>query len=165
MIPKKGYAEDGMDINVSMDRLEDYIQTFPARMKKLSDNELTSRPAEGKWSKKEILGHLIDSAVNNLKRFTDAQFSSLPYEVVRYRQVDLVVVNGYQGLPLDHLLELWRVLNKQITFVIRNIDEEKFNYAVDPGPNNGGLKNLAWLISDYVGHMEQHFRQIFPQHQ
>ena len=159
---QNGYAEDTIDVNQSMDRLENHIQDFPLKIKKLSSGELLHRQAEGKWSKKEILGHLVDSAINNLKRFTDAQFSSLPYEVVNYKQVDLVVVNDYQNLPLDHLLGLWQSLNRQIVFVVRNIDEEKLNYQVDPRYENGELKTLGWIIIDYVAHMEHHFKQIFP---
>lgn len=160
---QKGYAEDTVDVTTSMDRLENYIHDFPVKMKKLSPVELLHRRAEGKWSKKEILGHLIDSAINNLKRFTDAQHSPLPYEVVNYQQVDLVMINDYQNLPLDHLLILWQSLNRQIVFVVRNIDEEKLNYAVDPGYESGELKTLGWIIVDYVAHMEHHFRQVFSQ--
>ena len=162
MIPQKGYAEDTIDVNTSIEQLENHIEDFPAKMKKLSSDELQYRRAEGKWSKKEILGHLIDSAINNLKRFTDAQFSSLPYEVVNYHQVNLVVVNDYQNLPLDHLLILWQSLNRQIVFVVKNISDDKLNYPVDPQYENGELKTLSWIIVDYVAHMEHHFRQIFP---
>jgi len=162
MIPKKGYAKDEtIDINISMENLENHIEDFPAKMKKLSSNELLHRNGDGKWSKKEILGHLIDSAINNLKRFTDVQFSALPYKVVAYKQVDLVIVNDYQNLPLDHLLALWQSLNRQIIYVVRNIDDEKLNYPVDPQYENAELKTLGWIIIDYVAHMEHHFRQIF----
>lgn len=159
---QKGYAEDTLDVNTSMDRLEKHIQDFPLKMKKFSLEELLHRKAEGKWSKKEILGHLIDSAINNLKRFTDAQYSPLPYEMVKYQQVDLVAINDYQNLPLEHLLGLWQSLNRQIVFVVRTMDEEKLNYSVDPQFENGELKTLGWLIVDYVAHMEHHFKQIFP---
>ena len=159
---QKGYADDTIDVNTSMDRLENHVETFPLKMKKLSSEELLHRVTEGKWSKKEVLGHLIDSAINNLKRFTDAQYSSLPYEVVKYQQVDAVVVNNYQHLPLDHLLVLWQSVNRQIVFVVRNIDEEKLDYPVDPQYENVELKTLGWIIVDYVAHMEHHFKQIFP---
>jgi hypothetical protein len=76
-----------------------------------------------------------------------------------------VAINDYQNLPLDHLLELWQALNRQIAFVVRNTKDEKLNYAVDPGLDNGELKTLGWIIADYVAHMEHHFKQIFPQDQ
>ena len=159
---QKEYAQGTIDVRASMDKLENYIEAFPTKMKKLSSDELLFRKEEGKWSKKEILGHLIDSAVNNLKRFTDAQHSSLPYEVVRYEQVDLVAINDYQNLPLDHLLELWQALNRQIVFVVRSTADAKLNYTVDPRLDSGELKTLSWIIVDYVAHMDHHFGQIFP---
>jgi hypothetical protein len=160
---QKSYTNDRIDVNRSMESLDMYIESIPARMKKFSVDELLYRKQEGKWSRKEILGHLIDSAVNNLKRFTEAQFSSLPYEVIRYQQDDLVVVNEYQQLPLEHLLNLWQALNRQIVFVVRSMDEEKLNYPVDPRLSTGELKSLGWIIADYVSHMEHHFKQIFPE--
>lgn len=163
MIPKKGYAEDDViEVNASMDKLENHLESFPVNMKKLSSEELLSKPAQGKWSKKEILGHLIDSAINNLKRFTEVQYSSLPYRIVQYHQVDLVLINDYQNLPLEHLLGLWQSLNRQIVYVVRNIDDEKLNYGVDPQYENAELKTLSWIIVDYVAHLEHHLKQIFP---
>ena len=157
----KGYAEDIIDVSASIDKLENHIESFPTKIKRLSSEELLSRPAQGKWSKKEILGHLIDSAINNLKRFTDAQHSALPYEVISYNQVNLVEVNDYQNLPLEHLVDLWQALNKQIIYVVRNINDEKLNYPVDPQYENAELKTLSWIIVDYVAHMEHHFKQVF----
>ena len=111
----------------------------------------------------EILGHLIDSAVNNLKRFTEIQFLSQPYTVISYRQNELVIVNDYQKLPLQHLLDLWQSLNRQIVFVVNATPADKLNYPVDPQYENKEMKTLGWIICDYVAHMEHHFRQILPE--
>jgi hypothetical protein len=158
---QKGYVETTVDVPGSMDRLEKHIISFPARMKQVATLELLNKPLEGKWSKKEVLGHLIDSAVNNLKRFTEVQFLPQPYKVISYKQVELVIVNDYQNLPIDHLLDLWQALNKQIVFVVKNIPAEKLAYPVDPQYENGELRTLGWIIADYVAHMEHHFSQIF----
>jgi hypothetical protein len=50
-------------------------------------------------------------------------------------------------------------------YVVRNINDEKLSYAVDPQYENSELKTLGWIIVDYVAHMEHHFRQIMPQDQ
>jgi hypothetical protein len=160
---QKGYVEDDIDTSAAMKQLELYIESFPQKFKQLSGEDLLSRPAENKWSKKEILGHLIDSAVNNLKRFTDIQFSIQPYTIVSYKQVELVNANDYQNLPLDHLLNLWQSLNRQIVFVVKRIPAEKLSYAVDPQYGNRETKTLSWVICDYVAHMEHHFKQIFSE--
>jgi len=159
---QKGYVQDTIDTSAAMKQLEKHIESFPFKLKQLPSTELLNKPAPGKWSKKEILGHLIDSAINNLKRFTEIHFLPQPYKVISYDQVNLVIVNDYQNQPLDQLLDLWQALNRQIVSVVRNIPAEKLSCPVDPQYENKELKTLGWIICDYVAHMEHHFRQIFP---
>jgi|SRR5688572_2476516 len=157
------YLKDKIDTSAAMKQLETYIESFPIKLKQISSEELLKRPAQGKWSKKEILGHLIDSAINNLKRFTEIQFLPQPYTVISYQQNELVIVNNYQDLPLQQLLDLWQSLNMQIVFVVKTIPADKLNYPVDPQYESREMKTLKWIICDYVAHMEHHFRQIFPE--
>lgn len=159
---QKGYVQDSVDTGAAMQQTEKHLESFPIIFKQLSSAELLNKPAPDRWSKKEILGHLIDSAVNNLKRFTEIQFLPQPYSIISYKQNELVIANDYQNLSPDHLLDLWQALNRQIVFVVRNIPAEKLNYPVDPQYENKELKTLGWIICDYVAHMEHHFRQIFP---
>lgn len=158
---KNGYLENEVDTTAAMRQLEKFIESFPVKIKQFSSEELLHKPASDKWSRQEILGHLIDSAINNLKRFSEIQFLPQPYVVVAYRQNELVIMNDYQNLPLDHLLDLWQALNRQIVFVVKNIAAEKLNYPVDPQYEIKEMKTLGWIICDYVAHMAHHFRQIF----
>ena len=157
-----GYVHAFIDVAAAMQQLEVHIETFPGKLKQISSEDLLKRPPPGKWSKQEILGHLVDSAINNLKRFTEIQFLPQPYSVISYRQNELVMVNDYQNLSLDHLLDLWRALNRQVVLVVKRIPTDKLNYPVDPQYEDREMKTLGWIICDYVAHMEHHFRQIFP---
>jgi hypothetical protein len=147
-----------MNLQTALLQLEKHIQEVPEQFKKLPAESILKKPAPGKWSKQEILGHLIDSAINNLKRFTDTQYFPQPYTVLRYQQDDLVVINRYQQLPLEHLLQLWSVLNKQVLHVISNIPPEKLAYTIITP--SGDTNTLEWLAIDYVDHMEHHLKQI-----
>ena len=155
-----GFYNRTVNVESAMELLEDLIQQVPVLYNRFNDEQLIQKPAPGKWSKKEILGHLIDSAINNLKRFTEVQFLPQPYEVISYRQNELVEVNHYQDLPVTHLLELWSTLNKQIVFVVRSTPGKHLEFPVDPKYDNGELRTLGWIICDYVGHMEHHLKQI-----
>ena len=148
-----------MNLQTAIQQLEKHISEVPDRFKQLSEAVILKKPAPGKWSKQEILGHLIDSAINNLKRFTDAQYFPQPYTVIRYGQDDLVIVNRYQLLPLEHLLPLWIALNQQIVYVVSNIPDNKLSYTIIIP--SGDSKTLEWLAIDYVEHMEHHLRQMF----
>ena len=156
------YVHAFIDVAAAMQQLEIHIETFPGKLKQVSSEDLLKRPTTGKWSNQEILGHLVDSAINNLKRFTEIQFLPQPYSVISYRQNELVMVNDYQNLSLNHLLDLWRALNRQVVLVVRRIPADKLNYPVDPQYEGREMKTLGWIICDYVAHMEHHFRQIFP---
>ena len=140
-------------------RLRDHIADVPLRLRALSKIELTQR-TPGKWSRKEILGHLIDSSINNLKRFTDAQFADGLYTVQGYNQNQLVVVNRYHELPIDHLLALWQSLNRQILYVIQAIPDDTLTQSIQVGQAPAESNTLAWLIEDYIVHLEHHLKTL-----
>jgi subtilase family serine protease len=160
MVPAGGYNQGEIDVPNAMQRLEQHINKLPGVYSSLSAEQLLHKPAPGKWSKQEILGHLIDSAINNLKRFTETQFLPQPYHIISYQQNDLVIVNNYQHLPLNHLLQLWQALNTQIIYAVRNIPQDKLNLSVDPQYSNKETKTLGWVITDYVAHLEHHLQQV-----
>lgn len=136
-----------------------HINNIPFRFGEIPVEGQETKPAPGKWSKKEILGHLIDSAINNLKRFVDVQSQPQPFTILRYMQDELVAINRYQELPIDHMLLLWKSLNQQIVYVISNIPAKKLPYKVITPA--GDHKTLEWLVLDYLDHMDHHWRQVF----
>ncbi len=155
-----GFVLENADVPKAIQHLDRFIEEIPARYRAFGRDELLQRPAPGKWSRQEILGHLIDSAINNLKRFTDIQVLPQPYQVVRYQQDALVAINDYQQLPLEHLLQLWQALNRQIVLVAGRVPPAKLSLSILP-PGSTETKTLEWLIIDYVLHMEHHWRQVF----
>ncbi len=156
-----GFLKNGeTDVPFALKRLAELIRTTTESYRAFSSIELLAQPAPGKWSKQQILGHLIDSAINNLKRFTDAQITEEPYVITSYRQDELMEVNHYQNLPVEHLLNLWQSINQQIIFVAERIPESKLAYPIAPQYEKTGVKTLGWLICDYVAHMEHHLHTI-----
>ena len=111
-----------------------------------------------KWSKKEILGHLIDSAINNLQRFTEIQYSEKPYKIRAYNQDTLVKYNDYQNKNNQNLFDLWLHLNRHILEIIKNQTDKTLAYQLILP--NGTLTNLQFLIEDYIEHLFYHVSQI-----
>ncbi|HZG15695.1 MAG TPA: DinB family protein [Candidatus Bathyarchaeia archaeon] len=142
-------------------RLTALLQTIPEQLSAFTEEELSVRSAPHKWSKKEILGHLCDSAINNLSRFVRAQTDEHPFSVVGYAQNEWVSIQAYQDAPFEDILQLWATLNKSIVRVISPLTEEKGQHPCIL--SNGDHVTLLWLINDYVDHMEHHLRQILPQ--
>ena len=120
---------------------------------------MLERPAPDKWSRKEILGHLVDSATYNLVRFTRTPLSPSPYAMQSYPQVELVRINHYQDVPIGHLLTLWEGLNRQILLVVERLTVEQLALTVQRA--DGATFTLGWLFSDYVAHLEHHLAQIY----
>lgn len=161
LIPTGGYNQGEVSVPGAMQRLQTHIESLPGRLRQFNNEELLYRPGPGKWSKQEIVGHLVDSAINNLKRFTEIQFLPQPYTIISYNQNELVVVNNYQSIPISHIVQLWQSLNRQIIYVVENTPPEKLELKVAPQYENKETKTLGWVIVDYVAHMEHHLKQIF----
>ena len=141
--------------------LQQILENFSIRLDELTDTEFEAKNFPGKWSKKEVLGHLIDSAQNNLRRFIVAQYES-PAPKIVYDQNFWVSANGYQLMNKNNLISLWKLMNEGIVAVLRNMPEENYTKLCDTGKAAVQLRSIEWLAPDYIKHMKHHLNQIFP---
>ena len=139
-------------------RLEELLESGSAYLETVPDSGLRHRTLPGKWSKLEILGHLIDSGINNLQRFTEIQFSEEPYRIRRYEQDHLVIANDYQHAEISELLPLWLALNRRIIRIMRQQTETALKTEIILP--DGQLSDLKFLMVDYTEHLEYHLKQI-----
>lgn len=133
-----------------------------------TDQLVSMKPAPDKWSPKEILGHLIDSASNNHGRFVRAQKSDDLFGET-YDQEAWVEVQEYQMLNWQDLLITWRQLNLQIAYLmyiteadIRNQPRTNHNLhdiAFQDFPADEPV-TLGAFMEDYVLHLRHHLGQI-----
>lgn len=114
--------------------------------------------SEEKWSKKEILGHLVDSSIHNLIRFTEINYAEKPYIYRTYNQNDLVKINQYQEMDIEELAQFWISINKQILRLFKSANEEALQYEILLKDNS--IINLRYLMTDFVEHLEHHMNQI-----
>lgn len=121
-------------------------------------NEILDAKNPGKWSKKEVLGHLIDSAIHNLVRFTEINYSEKPYRHRPYNQIDLVNLNQYQKTDIKELIQLWFSINNQIVRIMKSVDENALDYKIILSDES--VIDLRFLMTDYVEHLEHHINQI-----
>jgi hypothetical protein len=122
------------------------------------DKEVLEIKNPGKWSKKEILGHLVDSAIHNLVRFTEINYLEKPYHHRPYNQNDLVSLNQYKTMDIKELLQLWLSLNKQIIRIFKSVDDKALDYQIIM--NDQSVIDLKFLMTDYIEHLEHHINQI-----
>lgn len=144
-------------MKTTADRLRSVLGSVPARLSALSE-EASSKPlSAGKWSRKQVLGHLVDSAGNNHQRFVRAQVSaSLTFPA--YAQKEWVAAQHYETERWADLVALWTTFNRHLLHVIENIPSDMENRLCQIGENQP--VTLAFLAEDYVTHMEHHLDQI-----
>ena len=145
-------------MNVTTPKLDQLLKCGFEYLSQASEQELNFKTTPNKWSKKEILGHLIDSGIHNLQRLTEIQYETKPYRIRNYKQNKLVSANKYQKAVLKELISFWWSLNKRIHFLISKQTKKTLNYKIEL--ENDNLSDLKFLITDYVDHLEHHLNQI-----
>src|SRR5271169_3891083 len=94
-------------------RLRTLIEEVPPRLSKLAQSQAELKPAPSKWSPKEELGHLLDSAANNHQRIVRAQLEDRP-AMPGYDGPAWVELHAYQKRDWRELVETWVALNRQL---------------------------------------------------
>src|SRR5438105_4052486 len=97
----------------TIQQLEHIVPQYSKLLKEKPVEEMETKPSPAKWSRKEQLGHLLDSAQNNIRRFIEAQYQQQAPTIV-YNQDEWVRLNNYQSWSVDELISLWILLNRQI---------------------------------------------------
>jgi DinB family protein len=142
-------------MKAAIHRLEFLYTEIPLKLKSFTEEELSYKSAPAKWSKKEIIGHLTDSAANNIQRFVRMQYENVPFII--YAQNEWVSLQDYQNKKSSEIILLWELLNRHLVHILRNVPEK--NYSLLCKTNEPEPVTLLWLAEDYVRHAEHHLKQ------
>ncbi|RAJ22220.1 DinB family protein [Pedobacter cryoconitis] len=140
----------------SIQRLQYLCNTIPPLLNEIDDHIFSLKPAAAQWSKKEIIGHLIDSAAANHQRFVRAQFEDIPK--ITYDQNNCNIFSYYQQIDREQVISFWTAYNKQILALIKLIPEAALHRECLTGGEQS--VTLAFLFDDYVQHLEHHLKQV-----
>ncbi len=110
-----------------------------------------------KWTLKEIVGHLIDSASNNHQRFVRLQIDKV-IELPGYSAEEWVSISNIQNLDYSFLVGFWKMYNKFLINLIKNIKpiSMKNVWRIKDGEEY----TLKFLIEDYFTHMNSHYQMF-----
>ena len=139
------------------DELDQVLENTLPFLRSLNEEAVSQRPAPDRWTIKEVLGHLVDSAANNHQRFIRAQFTA---ELVfpKYEQNEWVRSQHYNDIDWSALVGLWGAYNRHLAHVIRHVDPRTLGVRCVIGPYEP--VTLAFLIEDYVVHLNHHLVKI-----
>src|SRR5436305_15085207 len=146
-------------MTATIDNLERIVRNYSRRLEAIPDEVLLVRPGPGKWSKKEIIGHLIDSAQNNIQRFVRVKYENKPHII--YNQDAWVAAQGYQEYSGEALIQLWQLLNKHICIVLAKMPSSFYGNQVNESKEEEKLVTVQFLAEDYITHHLHHLKQIF----
>jgi len=156
------------DVTRPEQRLRRVVAAARPRLESLPGSRAGIPRSEGKWSPKEIIGHLVDSASNNHQRFVRAQFTD-DLLCSGYDQNEWVARQRHASAPWDELVSFWALYNLHLARVIEacpsearsrarlrhNLHEVAFRVVPPDRP-----ATLEYLMADYVDHLEHHLAQI-----
>lgn len=131
-------------------------------LESIREQESLQRPSPEKWSRKEILGHLIDSASNNHQRFVRAQLGA-EIKLPGYDQEAWVRTQSYQTESWSTLVQLWKNYNLHLLHTVKIMPEDRLTSMCFIGDHPP--VTLEYLVVDYLRHLKHHLHQILPRTQ
>jgi hypothetical protein len=148
------------NIRIIAQEIGETVKMAAMQLSQLNAEEVSFKESPHEWSKKEILGHLIDSAANNHQRFVRASYH-VASEFPPYSQNEWVNFQHYQEADWKNLIELWTAYNLHLCHVIEHIPL----YALAAPCNLGKSEPVAleFVIQDYLRHLRHHLSKLLSE--
>ena len=133
------------------------LDTVPSELEGLADATAALKPAPEKWSPKEELGHLLDSAANNHQRIVRTLIEDQP-AMPGYEQQRWVQVHRYQQRDWRELIDLWAALNRQLLIAVGSVTDSGWKRTCTFAGSEP--LTLRFVLEDYLAHMSHHLAHI-----
>ncbi len=139
--------------------LRQTLQEVLPALQAISEEDASIKPQPHKWSKKEIIGHLIDSATNNHHKFVRTM-AQRHLDFVGYAQDFWVAEQQYNSRSWEEIVTFWNVYNLHLVHIIESVNPAHLQNTI----SIGGSKpfTLAFIMEDYVEHLKHHLKAILP---
>jgi hypothetical protein len=125
---------------------------------RVDEARTAERPQPDTWCAREVLGHLIDSACNNHRRFIVGQ-STGTAQFDGYVQDVWVSFQRYREIPWDNLVALWSAYNRHLAHVMSCTTAEGAARSA-LSPDGSRHVTVGFLMDDYVKHLRHHLEQL-----
>lgn len=147
-------------MNPAAQHLRETLEMALPLLRQMTDDAASLKLRPEKWSPKEILGHLIDSASNNQHKFVRTMQAEAHTDFVGYQQNFWVEAQQYNAANWSELVDLWYRYNRHLAHVIEKAPAEKLDNTISI--DGSGPYTLRFILSDYGEHLKHHLKQILP---
>jgi len=138
------------------------IEEWESKLSGLSNEVITNHTNNQNRTIKQILGHLIDSASNNIHRYVHLQYRESPMEFPNYASEGnndrWIAIQQYQSEDWEKMIKLWKYINYHLIHVVRYINPEKLDHTWIAG--QGRNISLQEMVFDYLRHLNLHLSEI-----
>ena len=141
----------------SLKHLRALIDEVPSKLSKPPLSQVELKPSPVKWSPKEELGHLLDSAANNHQRIVRTQLEDEP-KMPGYDGDAWVELHKYQRRNWQEMIDLWRNLNRQLLAAAEAISDAAWLRTCTIADSQP--LTLKFVFEDYIAHMVHHLKHI-----
>jgi hypothetical protein len=139
------------------EKLLSLVEVAEPRLREISEWESIQPILPGGWSRKQVVGHLINSASNNHQRFVRAALQT-SLDFPGYEQSGSVRVQAVQDADWHLLVSLWATYNRYLAHVIAQLPAAKLDTVCRIG--SGDAVTLGFLAADCVTHLVHHLNQL-----
>ncbi|MCP4537951.1 MAG: DinB family protein [Chloroflexi bacterium] len=139
------------------DEIRNIVDQALGQLTLMKPDQVSSKETPDSWSKKEVIGHLIDSAANNHQRFVRA-CSNEATTFPTYQQEDWVRIQQYNESDWGTLVALWSAYNRHLSDVIERIPQDAMSSGCNIGQENPAT--LEFVVRDYLQHLRHHMHTI-----
>jgi hypothetical protein len=138
-------------------KIREIVTPAKPRLLEIPPESATQKVSPDAWSKQEILGHLIDSALNNHQRVVRGALNAAA-DFPPYNQNRWVEIQAYNEMDWADLVEFWMQCNFHLCRVLDHLPEEALNNPCNIGKDKS--VTLGFVIEDYLRHLMLHIDQI-----
>jgi hypothetical protein len=148
-----------MDLNIYTTEIKLVISEWESRLLALTEDVITQRRNHQNRTIKQLLGHLVDSALNNHGRMVRLQYND-PLVFPDYTQDNdrWIAIQDYQHSDWPNLVALWKSFNLHLAHLIKVVDKSTLGNSWTDF--EGAEVTLADMIAGYTKHLELHIGDI-----
>ena len=140
--------------------LRSQLDALDVLLNRVASDRESYRYAEGKWSIREIAGHLIDAErVFGYRAFSIARGESR--NLPGFDQNEYMLTAPYDRIDLEDLLSEFRLVRLANIAMLRNLDEEAWRRIGTANDSQVSVRALAFIMAGHVRHHMEVLRERY----